>query len=1230
VVSAAFAQEKKYQGLLWQVSGNGLKKNSYLYGSMHVSDKVSYHLSDAFFTHLLGADIIANESEPSTWMDLMGIMGPKSSYGNEFYNGFYLKPAKKEDLFPLFRSSNFTLNNLLFRTNEYQKEYQEETYLDMFIYRTGRKYNKKTVGLEDTKTSLVNVSNIDYKESKPKEENIAAIKKLLKNNGYEEAMMNFYRDKDLDMLDSLTTLSSSESYLKALLYDRNVVMVHSIDSLVKTGSLFAAVGAAHLPGKRGIIEMLRSKGYTVTPVTDTYSDKGKAKKEEIEDYFIKPAFSKYTTPDGMVTLPLFSNAVIENREDVQSPDLANGGYINIKRLLLNDFLNKNNKPFNPKTIDSLFYENIPGKILDKKFYTQDGYTVYDIKSITKTGNAQHYRYYISPLEVIAISMAGEGNYVRQFENEVYSGISIKPVTTPFTSFSPAKGSFSVSLPGYAAVYGQSVKSKTPQDTRLYAYDTTEKANYFVIERTLTDNSELEDTDFELKRMQYEFYTQMDIDSTNGVTDPLKSYTSSSKIGSKDIRLKSVIIGAKYYLLGCVGASQTNSDRFLESFTEKSAVYTPEYREYTNKDAAYSITIPKKENERLDFMRSAGNDDAFEDPEEKNDLFREKYQNYSYTLPSGQDIDVYYHRYHRYENEKNIDTLWTNFRKYMTNFEEVTEDDDENNVAVVEEISPEAYDEYGNEASTFLSDKKTGITPSLWAKLTTRKKSRITLVNEKTSYNKEGNYYQMEGTAVSDKSSQAIKFKAIYHNGTSYLISLLTDRNYKGTDPSIEKAFSSFKPLQNNDTLTLHQDRLQLFIADANSEHDSIRSSALNSAYRLEITKENAPVLERFIEGFDFTKSKSEALNSLYTKLGAIKDESIIPFLDRQYKLENAGTSTQFAVLEALAQQKSGKAYKKILELMEYDLPVSGNRYIITSLFKDFEADPKNSSVLFPDIVQFYSIPEYHEPIINLAATLIDKKAIKPGALKSYKKMILTNARLELKRTKSRIADSEDEEEYYARPQNPTALIGYLDLLYPFRNDKDVKPVMAAAKKMGQQDVTLELARLNIVNSHSDQEELKALLSDPKTLFPVQNMLITQKQNGLLKTVTDEQTAQSAIIVLNNIDTKTNALSLITKKTATVNKQKVTFYFFRIKHTGESDGDYRSKTDRMAGVAFVNNEDRINPLAYNNTAVFPISDEEETDKIIKALIDATITAGRNRVGFGDMDDYSYPELEESDY
>ena len=44
-----------------------------------------------------------------------------------------------------------------------------------------------------------------------------------------------------------------------MLYDRNIGMVKSMDSIMKTGSLFSAVGAAHLPGKNGIIELLRKK-----------------------------------------------------------------------------------------------------------------------------------------------------------------------------------------------------------------------------------------------------------------------------------------------------------------------------------------------------------------------------------------------------------------------------------------------------------------------------------------------------------------------------------------------------------------------------------------------------------------------------------------------------------------------------------------------------------------------------------------------------------------------------------------------------------------------------------------------------------------------------------------------------------------------------------------------------------------------------------------------------------
>ena len=57
-----------------------------------------------------------------------------------------------------------------------------------------------------------------------------------------------------------------------------------------------------------------------------------------------------------------------------------------------------------------------------------------------------------------------------------------------------------------------------------------------------------------------------------------------------------------------------------------------------------------------------------------------------------------------------------------------------------------------------------------------------------------------------------------------------------------------------------------------------------------------------------------------------------------YKKENVNTVIQFAVLRALTFQESKEGYKKIQELLEYDLPISDDEYEITSLFRYFEDD----------------------------------------------------------------------------------------------------------------------------------------------------------------------------------------------------------------------------------------------------------------------------------------------------
>lgn len=1205
-ITSAFAQEKKYQSLLWEVSGNGLTKKSYLYGSMHVSDKISYHLSDAFFTHLLNADIVANESEPSTWADLFGMFMPgNNQYNPQFYAGFHQKPVTKAELYSLFKSNNFTLNNLLFRTNEYNKEYQEETYLDMFIYRTGRKYNKKTAGLEDTKKSIINIVNasVNYK---PKEENRAAIQKILKNNGYDETLMNFYRDKDLDMIDSLTTLSTSESYLKAMLYDRNKVMVKSIDSLAGLGSLFAVVGAAHLPGKKGIIEMLRAKGYTVTPIFDAYTEKGKAKKQQIEEYFLKPAFKKHSTPDGIIQLPLF-NSVIENNEDIESPDLTNGGYVNVKRLLLLDYLKKNNKPFDHKSLDSLFYENIPGNIIDKRLYQENGYTVYDIKNITKTGNAQRYKYYITPLEVITVTMAGEGNYARRFEDEVYGNISLKPVTDEWVNIAPKRGGFSAYMPEYTVIYGDRDKAAFVPDIEMYSYDSKEKANYFILERTLHDKT-LENTEYELKRIHYEFYSQFDIDSTQTIMlkNPL-SYSSSSSIGSKAIALKTVINGSKYYLLGTVGASGDNTERFYNSFRLRPYASQEEYRAFTDSTSHFTIEIPKKQNEKLDFVMNRPML-GFGDPDKVNH-FQEQFHEYAFSMPSGETVDLASYQYHRYENLKPLDTLWNDFRLMVTGKEGL-----ENN------------GDLAGSASYITTDAANGMTPNKWDNyVSNSSKGKIRITNEKISYNEAKKYHQIELTAVSDKSEQVIKYRGIYRNGQTYVLSALVNKDYINNNPYLEKAFNSFTPIDRPAAENLPEDRLDLFIEDAQSKHDSIRYSALASIHEIKVNGQNAHKLIHFLKNYDFKAAEANIKVSLYRKLGFITSPYVVAFLEQEYKKDNSNTIIQFAVLNALTLQKSKEAYRKIMELLEHDLPVSDNAYDVNSLFSSFEEDTEHSAVLFPEILQFYSIKEYQQPIVDFTAVSLNSKSIRLKKLNSYKKMILTNAKLELKRVKSRKTSREAEEEYdvyYSADSQVNDLIGYINLLYPYSSDKAVKSFFHDCRILGIDELELELARLDIRNKKIEKASIESLLGKPETLHTVVNMLITAKNDDFITAVTEADIAQSALITAGNIKTAKTAVSFIRQKAVRHNEYDIKFFFYKLE--AKETESYLGKNERMAAVAFVTKESKINALAYKYIEPVSITTEDDTAKIMETIIDKTFNGHNSRATFG-KNEYDYNEM-----
>jgi len=88
--NSAIAQkkEKTYKSLLWEITGNGLKKPSYLFGTMHISNKMVFNLSDSFYSAIRNTDVVAIELNPETWQSEIPRVN-KQSEAFRYYNSTY-------------------------------------------------------------------------------------------------------------------------------------------------------------------------------------------------------------------------------------------------------------------------------------------------------------------------------------------------------------------------------------------------------------------------------------------------------------------------------------------------------------------------------------------------------------------------------------------------------------------------------------------------------------------------------------------------------------------------------------------------------------------------------------------------------------------------------------------------------------------------------------------------------------------------------------------------------------------------------------------------------------------------------------------------------------------------------------------------------------------------------------------------------------------------------------
>jgi uncharacterized protein YbaP (TraB family) len=266
--------------LLWKISGNGLTQPSYLFGTMHILCADDATLSDTLKQVIKQADEIYFELDMDNMGEMLGAMKYlRMNDGKKLSE--LLSPedyAKVENYFkhnpvplPLSMMNRFKPYFISSLIGESMMSCPQKNGMEELIMRESKQYDKEIKGLETTEFQASIFDSIPYeKQAKDLVNYIDSIDSY-KQTSLE--MVEVYREQNLEKMDTLMHKSDPgmDEYMDLLLYGRNRHWVEQMPDLMKQKSILFAVGAGHLPGDQGVINLLRKKGYKVTPMKNTNS-----------------------------------------------------------------------------------------------------------------------------------------------------------------------------------------------------------------------------------------------------------------------------------------------------------------------------------------------------------------------------------------------------------------------------------------------------------------------------------------------------------------------------------------------------------------------------------------------------------------------------------------------------------------------------------------------------------------------------------------------------------------------------------------------------------------------------------------------------------------------------------------------------------------------------------------------------------------------------------------------
>ncbi len=928
--------------LLWRISGNGLQQPSYLFGTMHLSDRRLFHFSDSLYHYLEKAEGYAMEVDADAMTTaLMQALSAPDTTG-------YLRDAmdKKDfkkiagDLEKKFgvpaekvTKKQAWLYKQGWKHTTTAKPDDMDSPVDTYLYNIARRQGKWVGGIEDLEDQLDLMNEWG--------DNFDASDLLLRQKGASqiEKMIKVYLAQDINTIYRWTTTMDTTGRYQ-MLTKRNLKMAFRIDSMAHVRSHFFAVGAAHLPGSDGLIELLKAKGFRVEPVlsakkiapekyqyTAVERPWHEVQNEEKTYTASMPGKATAFVPGGQMKMQVYADMGTGLMYFVSHVSLPAG---NPK----DSFLTRFASSFSPS--------EAPVKTAKVSFKGMEGLEIY------REENGYHYRMRLLPSgnQVVMVMVGSQKKSLLTHADaeKFFQLLEVHPTAAaaaaPYT-FTDVEKAIALTFPGKPNVNEQLQHTMQQQEgadgwnfyNQAYA-DALGQVYYMLIVKEttpgyyITSDQEL----FETVRTNIENKDEIEITRYDtGRYHGLAAMWMDGRYKNNQLLMKSMHVNRGHrnfslMVLHEAGADTTGLAAFFGSF--RLLPYQPaEWKTYTDSTRTFTTLAPA----------------PFIKQEQDNTSAVNGTIHMAYDKGSGTALQVNVEGFSPYYWTQNDSTFFA-----------------------------ERLAEYSTAEDTVFYTRK--------------------ITNGAAS----GMEY---GIGMGQERRNYKKLRMLLHNDSLYVLSVIAPETY-ATGKDVEPFFTAFRFTHHQAQHSFFKNKTSQLLADLQAGDSAVFEQAKSSLGNVPFTRADLPRLHpALLEPYrDFDENNFCAHDALLNKIVSLADASTITFIRQHYTvLKGEKAALQYPLLRALASIPTDTAYGVLKELLLHHTPTAGTPAGLAQTLKDSVLLARS---LYPELLTLSADSLFADVLVSVSDHLLDSGLLQIKDLLPYKNNFLSGAQKRLQELKA--------------------------------------------------------------------------------------------------------------------------------------------------------------------------------------------------------------------------------------